>query len=79
MECPKCGIGELIFYKGVETERHYKITKSGKIYNRPYSTQEFETEREYLECKNMGCNRYYNFLMDGEGRIIKESLQEINE
>lgn len=76
MKCPKCKKGDLIFYKGVEKESHFKIAKNRKIYKNPFSTIEFDTEREYLECKNMECNQYYSFSLDSEGRIIKNSLWE---
>lgn len=76
MKCPKCKIGELILYKGTEKAYHFKITKDNKIYKHPYIMDEFDTEKDYLECKNMDCNQYFNYRKNERGVIIKDSVVE---
>jgi hypothetical protein len=74
--CPKCSNGELMLYKEMDASYHYKITKDGKIYKHPVSKQEFDTEKDYLECKNMDCNQYFDYHSDESGKIIKDSIVE---
>ena len=76
MICPKCKIGELVLYKEYDLVHQYEITKGGKIYKRPWSTQKHDTEKNYLECKNTECNQYFDYALDDDGKIIRESLQE---
>lgn len=76
MKCPKCKTGELNLYKVTEKVYHFNLTKNNKIYKRPDKTDEFDTEKDYLESKNMDCNQYYYYELDSKGRIIKESLSE---
>lgn len=76
MKCPKCKIGELLLYKEVEVANQFKITQGGKIYKYPTTTTEHDTEKDYLECKNMVCNQYYNYSTSENGVIIKESVVE---
>ena len=73
LKCPKCKTGNLVLFKEVEKASQYKITLRGKIYKHPISTVDFETEKDYLECKNMVCNQYYDYELDKNG-IVKENL-----
>lgn len=76
MKCPKCKIGELMLHKEIEVAHHFKITTGGKIYKHPIDTKEFDTEKDYLECKNMVCNQYFNYHTSESGVIIKGSVVE---
>lgn len=76
MKCPKCKTGELMLYKEVEVAYHFKITQGGKIYKHPMTATEQDTEKDYLECKNMNCNQYFKYELDDNGKIIKELLRE---
>lgn len=76
MKCTKCGIGDLILYKEVEVIRYFKVARNGKVNKRPISSQEFNTEKDYLECKNMSCNQYFNYELDSDGKITKDLLWE---
>lgn len=71
MICPKCKTGELMLYKEVEKAQHFKITMSVKVHKYPTSTLEYNTEKDYLECKNMNCNQYFNYELDDDRKIIK--------
>lgn len=76
MKCPKCNSGQLLLYKETELSSHYKISKNGKIYKHPFSTNIFETEKDYLECKNTECNQWYDYELDKFGTIKLESMRE---
>jgi len=75
MECPKCKTGELVLYKETAKAQFFKITKENRVYKHPFSTDEFDTEIDYLECNNMECNQYFDYELDDKGRIEKDLLR----
>ncbi|WP_121605540.1 hypothetical protein [Virgibacillus sp. Bac332] len=74
MKCPKCEVGELILYKETESVYNYKLTQKNKIYKRPFSVIEHDTEKDFLECDNDDCQQWFDYELDHHGRIIKNLL-----
>lgn len=75
MKCPICKKGELKLYRETEKTYQYQITKKNKIYKKPFSEKEFDTEKDYLECENTEeCGEYFNYDINDEGVIIKNSV-----
>ena len=76
INCPKCKRGELTLYKETESVYRYKITKDSKIYKRPFSAIESDTEKDYLECDNGECQQWFDYELNEKSRIVKELLSE---
>lgn len=74
MKCPICKVGELHLYKETEKVYQYQITKNNKIYKKPFSELESDTIKDFLECENMGCNEYFDYELDSNGKIVKDSV-----
>lgn len=74
MKCPICKVGELKLYKETEKTYQYHITKNNKIYKKPFSEIEFDTDKDYLECESVGCGEYFDYDLDNKGIIIKNSI-----
>lgn len=76
MKCPKCKNGDLKLYKETEKSYQFKITKDNKVHKRPFSTLEFDTEKDYLECENVECQQWFNYELDSDRRVIEDSVFE---
>ena len=74
MQCPKCKIGTLSLYKETESVYRYKLTRENKIYKKPYTSSEHPTDKEYLECGNDECYIMWDFDVNEQGKVIKDSL-----
>ena len=63
-------------YKETESIYRYKLTKDNKIYKKPYTSQEHDTDKDFLECDNPECETMWGYEENEKGRITKESLFE---
>ncbi|MGP4074216.1 hypothetical protein ACTWQB_17065 [Piscibacillus sp. B03] len=63
-------------YKETESVYRHKITKDNKIYKRPYSSSEYDSDKDYLECDNDDCQQWFDYELDEKGKIVKELMSE---